>query len=174
MLQEFQLLTAKPVLFVANVSEGAGGEDPQVQSVRELAEKKGARMTTICGQLEAELSTLRADERQIYLRELGLKESGLARLTAAAYDLLKLITFFTAGEEESRAWPVREGTKAAAAAGKIHSDMERGFIRAEVYAYSDLMTCGTPAAVRENGLFRLEGREYVIRDGDVVYFRFNV
>jgi GTP-binding protein YchF len=174
MLQELQLLTAKPVLFVANVSEGTGGDDPQVQSVRESAEKKAARMVTICGQLEAELSTLPADERQTYLQELGLKESGLVRLTAAAYDLLKLITFFTAGEEESRAWPIREGTKAPAAAGKIHSDMERGFIRAEVYAYNDLMACGTPAVVREKGLFRLEGKEYVIKDGDVVYFRFNV
>ncbi|MGH7231268.1 MAG: redox-regulated ATPase YchF [Nitrospiraceae bacterium] len=174
LLQEFQLLSAKPVLFVANVSEGVGADDPLVRAVRELAAKKNARMVVICGQLEAELSALPAGERQAYLQELGLTESGLVRLTAAAYDLLALITFFTAGEEESRAWPVREGTKAPAAAGKIHSDMERGFIRAEVFTYADLMACGTAAAVREKGLFRLEGKEYVIKDGDVVYFRFNV
>ncbi|HJU03543.1 MAG TPA: redox-regulated ATPase YchF, partial [Nitrospiraceae bacterium] len=151
MLSEFQLLSAKPVLFVANVSEGIGADDPHVQVVQALAEKKGARVVTICGQLEAELSALPAEEREAYLRELGLAESGLVRLTRAAYDLLALITFFTAGEEESRAWPIRAGTKAPAAAGKIHSDMERGFIRAEVFAYADLIACGTPAAVREKG-----------------------
>jgi GTP-binding protein YchF len=174
MLNEFQLLSAKPVLFVANVSEGMGADDPQVRAIRDLAEKKGARLVVICGQFEAELSALPVEERQAYLQDLGLTESGLVRLTGAAYDLLALVTFFTAGEEESRAWPIRQGTKAPAAAGKIHSDMERGFIRAEVFAYADLIACGTPAAVREKGLFRLEGKEYVIKDGDVVYFRFNV
>jgi GTP-binding protein YchF len=174
LLRDYQLLAAKPVLFIANVSEGMNADDPQVRTVQMQAEKKGARMVVICGQLEAELSALPAEERQPYLRELGLSESGLVRLTKAAYELLSLITFFTAGEEESRAWPVRRGTKAPAAAGKIHSDMERGFIRAEVFAYADLIACGTPAAVREKGLFRLEGKEYVIKDGDVVYFRFNV
>jgi GTP-binding protein YchF len=174
LLQEFQLLSAKPVLVVANASEGIGVDDPQVRAVRESCEKKGARTVVICGQLEAELSALPAEERQTYLHEMGLSESGLVRLTRAAYDLLSLITFFTAGEEESRAWPIRKGTKAPAAAGKIHSDMERGFIRAEVFAYADLIACGTPAVVREKGLFRLEGKEYVIKEGDVVYFRFNV
>lgn len=174
LLDEFQLLSAKPVLFVANVSEGAGADEAQVRAVQALAEKKAARVVVICGQLEAELSALPVDERQAYLQELGLTESGLVRLTTVAYGLLSLVTFFTAGEEESRAWPVREGTKAPTAAGKIHSDMERGFIRAEVFAYQDLMACGTPAAVREKGLYRLEGKEYVIKDGDVVYFRFNV
>ncbi|WP_447977831.1 redox-regulated ATPase YchF [Candidatus Nitrospira bockiana] len=174
LLQELQLLCAKPVLFVANISEGMRPDDPLVEPVRQLADKKGARIVVICGQFEAELSALPPEERQAYLDELGMQESGLVRLTKAAYELLGLITFFTAGEEEARAWPVRQGTKAPAAAGKIHSDMERGFIRAEVYTYSDLMTYGTVAAIREKGLYRLEGKEYVVKDGDVVYFRFNV
>lgn len=174
MLDECQLLSAKPVLFVINASEGIGFQDAHVQAVRELAEKKGAPAILLCCQLEAELSTLPAEEQAPYLRELGLQEAGLVRLTGAAYELLSLITFFTAGEEESRAWPLRKGTKASQAAGKIHSDMERGFIRAEVYAYSDLLACGTAAGVREKGLFRLEGKDYVIQEGDVVYFRFNV
>src|SRR5579884_2409880 len=173
-LTEGQLLCAKPVLFVANISEGMSIDDPLVRSVRQLAEKKGAKIVVICGQFEAELSALPEHERQAYLDELGLAESGLVRLTKTAYELLGLVTFFTAGEEESRAWPIRQGTKAPAAAGKIHSDMERGFIRAEVYTYHDLMTYGTVTAVREKGLYRLEGKEYVIKDGDIVYFRFNV
>ncbi|MER3421882.1 MAG: redox-regulated ATPase YchF [Nitrospiraceae bacterium] len=174
LLREYQLLTAKPVLFIANVSEEVEADDSHVSVLHELAEKKGTRVVVICGQLEAEISALPVEERQAYLQELGLAESGLVRLTKAAYDLLSLITFFTAGEEEARAWPIHRGTKAPSAAGKIHSDMERGFIRAEVYAYEDLIACGTPATVREKGLFRLEGRDYVIKDGDVVYFRFNV
>lgn len=173
-LNECQLLSSKPVLFVANVSEDMGADAPSVRAVAELAEKKGAKVVLICGQLEAELSALAQDEREAYLRELGLNESGLVRLTAVAYELLALITFFTAGEEEARAWPIRKGLKASEAAGKIHSDMERGFIRAEVYTYADLMTCGSVAVVREKGLFRLEGRDYLIKDGDIVYFRFNV
>jgi GTP-binding protein YchF len=173
-LNECQLLSAKPVLLIANVSEKPDLDEPLVTSIRERAEKRGAKVVVICGQLEAELSVLKEEERHEYLKELGLKESGLVRLTAAAYELLSLITFFTAGEEESRAWPLRKGTRAATAAGKIHSDMERGFIRAEVFAYDDLIAYGTPAGVREKGLFRLEGRDYVIQDGDVVYFRFNV
>ncbi len=173
-LRECQLLAAKPVLFIANVTEGTNADDPLVKVVRELAEKRGARVVTICGQLEAEISTLPTGEREAYLQELGLTESGLVRLTRVAYDLLGLITFFTAGEVESRAWPIRKGLRAPEAAGKIHSDMERGFIRAEVYHYDDLIACGSEAKVREKGLFRLEGKEYVIKEGDVVYFRFNV
>ncbi|MEW6543534.1 MAG: redox-regulated ATPase YchF [Nitrospirota bacterium] len=173
-LNECQLLSAKPVLFVANVAEKTQEHDPLVQVVREQAGKKGARLVTICGQLEAELSTLPESEREEYLKGLGLEESGLVRLTREAYRLLSLITFFTAGETESRAWPIREGTKAAQAAGKIHSDMERGFIRAEVYHYDDLIACGSEAKVKEKGLFRLEGRDYVVKEGDIVYFRFNV
>jgi GTP-binding protein YchF len=174
LLDEFQLLAAKPVLLVANVSEGADEDEAMVKTVREFAEKRGARVVTICGQLEAELSSLPESERPDFLKEMGLTESGLVRLTREAYSLLNLITFFTAGEVESRAWPLRKGLTAPQAAGKIHSDMERGFIRAEVYHYDELVACGSEAKVKEKGLFRLEGKEYVIKEGDVVYFRFNV
>lgn len=170
----YQLLSAKPALFVANASETVSMDDPLIRSVGEQAAKKGARMVVLCGQLEEEISALPESERADYLKELGLKESGLVRLAAIAYELLQLITFFTANEHEAKAWPIRRGTKAQEAAGKIHSDMERGFIRAEVSAYDDLIACGSVAGVREKGLFRLEGRDYVIKEGDVVYFRFNV
>ncbi len=173
-LSECQLLAAKPVLFVANVSEGTQADQEAVQKVRDFAAKRGARVVTICGQLEAELSSLPESERGEFLKEMGLAESGLVRLTREAYTLLDLITFFTAGETESRAWPIPRGTKAPQAAGKIHSDMERGFIRAEVYHYDDLLACGSEAKVKEKGLFRLEGKDYVIQEGDIVYFRFNV
>ena len=173
-LNECQLLAAKPVLFVANVSEGKNADEMMVNTVRDFAEKRGARVVTICGQLEAELSSLPDEERADFLREMGLTESGLVRLTREAYALLDLITFFTAGETESRAWPIPKYTKAPQAAGKIHSDMERGFIRAEVYHYDDLLACGSEAKVKEKGLFRLEGKDYVIQEADIVYFRFNV
>jgi len=173
-LTECQLLSAKPVLFLANVSEGKHADEAMVQTVREYAEKRGARVVTICGQLEAELSSLPESERADFLKEMGLTESGLVRLTREAYTLLDLITFFTAGEIESRAWPIPKGMKAPQAAGKIHSDMERGFIRAEVYHYDDLLACGSEAKVKEKGLFRLEGKDYVIKEADIVYFRFNV
>jgi len=174
LLDECQLLSAKPVLLVANVSEGANADEAIVKTVRDFAEKRGARVVTICGQIEAELSTLPEEDREAFLKDMGLTESGLVRLTREAYTLLNLITFFTAGETESRAWPLRKGLTAPQAAGKIHSDMERGFIRAEVYHYDDLMACGSEAKVKEKGLFRLEGKDYVIKEGDVVYFRFNV
>jgi ribosome-binding ATPase len=174
LLNECQLLAAKPVLFVANVSENQNADATMVNTVRDFAEKRSARVITICGQLEAELSTLRDEERADFLREMGLTESGLVRLTREAYALLDLITFFTAGETESRAWPIPKETKAPQAAGKIHSDMERGFIRAEVYHYDDLLACGSEAKVKEKGLFRLEGKDYLIKEADVVYFRFNV
>lgn len=173
-LNECQLLSAKPVLFVANVSEEKNADEAMVQTVREFAAKRGARVVTICGQLEAELSSLPESERADFLNEMGLTESGLVRLTREAYTLLDLITFFTAGEIESRAWPIPKGTKAPQAAGKIHSDMERGFIRAEVYHYNDLLACGSEAKVKEKGLFRLEGKDYIIKEADIVYFRFNV
>ena len=173
-LDECQLLAAKPVLLVANVSEETNTDEALVNKVREFAERRGARVVTICGQLEAELSSLPESERPDFLTEMGLAESGLVRLTREAYTLLNLITFFTAGEVESRAWPLRKGLTAPQAAGKIHSDMERGFIRAEVYHYDDLVACGSEAKVKEKGLFRLEGKEYVIKEADVVYFRFNV
>lgn len=173
-LNECQLLAAKPVLFVANVSEGQQADDAMVQAVREFAAKRGAGVVVLCGQLEAEVASLPEAERAAFLKELGMAESGLARLTREAYGLLNLVTFFTAGETESRAWPIPRGTKAPQAAGKIHSDMERGFIRAEVYHYDDLIACGSEAKVKEKGLFRLEGKDYVIQEGDIVYFRFNV
>jgi ribosome-binding ATPase YchF (GTP1/OBG family) len=173
-LDECQLLAAKPVLFVANVSEGANADEVMVKTVRDFAEKRGARVVTICGQIEAELSTLPELDRGAFLKDMGLAESGLVRLTREAYTLLNLITFFTAGDTESRAWPLRRGLTAPQAAGKIHSDMERGFIRAEVYHYDDLIACGSEAKVKEKGLFRLEGKDYIIKEGDVVYFRFNV
>jgi ribosome-binding ATPase len=173
-LNECQLLAAKPVLFVANVSEQQNADVMMVNMVRDFAAKRSARVVTICGQFEAELSTLPDEERGDFLGEMGLTESGLVRLTREAYALLDLITFFTAGETESRAWPIPKYTKAPQAAGKIHSDMERGFIRAEVYHYDDLMACGSEAKVKEKGLFRLEGKEYVMQEGDIVYFRFNV
>ncbi len=173
-LNECQLLSAKPVLFVANVSEGTNADEAMVQTVREFAAKRGARVVTICGQFEAELSSLPESERADFLKEMGLTESGLVRLTREAYTLLDFITFFTAGEIESRAWPIPKGMKAPQAAGKIHSDMERGFIRAEVYHYDDLLACGSETKVKEKGLFRLEGKDYVIKEADIVYFRFNV
>jgi GTP-binding protein YchF len=173
-LHECQLLAAKPVLFVANVSEGKNADEAMVQTVRDFAGKRGARVVTLCGQLEAELSSLSEAERADFLKELGLTESALVRLTREAHALLNLITFFTAGETESRAWPIPRGTKAPQAAGKIHSDMERGFIRAEVYHYDDLLACGSEAKVKEKGLFRLEGKDYVVKEADIVYFRFNV
>ena len=172
-LREYQLLTAKPIVFAVNIGEGQES-GPCVQRVEQMAKARGARAVTIAGSVEAEVASLAPEERADYLKELGMGEGGLVRLVRTAYDLLGLITFFTAGETESRAWTIREGTKAAQAAGKIHSDMERGFIRAEVYHYDDLIACGNEAGVKEKGLFRLEGREYVIKDGDVMFFRFNV
>jgi GTP-binding protein YchF len=173
-LNECQFLSTKPVLFVANVSEGKNADEAMVQTIRDFAGKRGARVVTICGQLEAELSSLPEGERAEFLREMGLAESGLVRLTREAYTLLNILTFFTAGETESRAWPIPSGTKAPQAAGKIHTDMERGFIRAEVYHYNDLLACGSEAKVKEKGLFRLEGKDYIIKEADIVYFRFNV
>jgi len=172
-LRDYQLLTAKPVVFAANVGESQE-QDAVVGQVIEQAKTRGARCVMLSGRLEAEISALEPEERAEYLRELSMGEPGLVRLIRTAYELLGLITFFTAGETESRAWTVRKGTKAATAAGKIHSDMERGFIRAEVYHYDDLISCGNEAGVKEKGLFRLEGREYLIKDGDIMFFRFNV
>jgi len=174
-LHEMHLLTDKPVLYVANVSEtDLGRETVLVQQVRKIAEREGARVIAISGQVEAEVIALPKEERASFLKELGLAESGLDLLIQAGYQLLGLITFFTAGEPESRAWTVPQGTKAPQAAGKIHSDMEKGFIRAEVMAYSDLIACGNAATIRERGLLRVEGRDYIVRDGDILHFRFQV
>jgi len=172
-LREYQMLTAKPIVFAVNVGEGQE-DDPSVHRVEALAKDRSAKWVKLSGRIEAEVAGLDLEERAEYLRELGVGEAGLVRLVRTAYDLLGLLTFFTAGETESRAWTVRQGTKAGQAAGKIHSDMERGFIRAEVYHYDDLIACGNEAAVKEKGLFRLEGRDYPVKDGDVMFFRFNV
>lgn len=174
-LHEMHLLTDKPVLYVANVSEGDLGRDTNyVLQVRKIAEREGAQMVVISGQVESEVVALPKEERGAFLKELGLAQPGLDLLIQAGYQMLGLITFFTAGEPESRAWTVSNGTKAPQAAGKVHSDMEKGFIRAEVMAYSDLIAVGNPAAVRERGLLRVEGRDYLVRDGDIMHFRFQV
>ncbi len=178
-LHELHLLTDKPVVYVANVSEADLQKETvhgtlHVQRVREIAQREGAGVIVVSGKVEEELIALPKEDRVAFLSELGLAESGLDRLIRAGYELLRLITFFTAGEPESRAWTVSQETKAPLAAGKIHSDMEKGFIRAEVMSYSDLIACGSAAAVRERGLLRVEGRDYIVRDGDVLYFRFQV
>ncbi len=172
------LLTAKPVIFAANVSEDDLGDDgasnPFVAAVREYAKKSGAAVYVVSAKLEEEISELEEDEKALFLEELGAKSSGLDKLIRASYDLLGLLSFLTAGEKETRAWTIRKGTKAPQAAGKIHSDFERGFIKAEVVNYQDLLDLGSYAAAREKGLVRMEGKEYVMQDGDVVVFRFNV
>jgi GTP-binding protein YchF len=174
-VKELALLTAKPVMYVANVDEEALFEDNEfVKQLREYAEKEGAPVVKICAKIEAELAELSREEKEEFLKELGLKEPGLNAVIREGYKLLDLITFFTAGEQEVRAWTVRRGTKAPQAAGKIHSDIERGFIRAEVIRYKDLLREGSLQACKEKGLMRLEGKDYEVQDGDVIYFRFNV
>jgi len=176
LIRDLHLLTGKPILYVANVAEDdlPEMENEFVQQVREYAAKEGADVVTVCAKIEAEISELEGEEAQEFLADLGLEESGLNRLIRAAYQLLGLITFFTAGEKEVRCWTIRRGTKAPQAAGVIHSDIERGFIRAEVITYDDLVGLGSFANARNQGALRLEGKEYVMQDGDVVYFRFNV
>ncbi len=177
LVRELHLLTMKPVLYAANVSEEevANAEDNEyVQRVREFAAAEGAEVVPISAKVESEIAELEGEDKAMFLEELGLSESGLDRLINAAYKLLGLYTYFTAGVQEVRAWTIRQGTKAPQAAGVIHSDFERGFIRAEVVSYDDLAAAGSMAAVRERGQLRLEGKEYVVRDGDVMHFRFNV
>ncbi len=174
-LREWRLLTAKPVLFVANVDErGLTVPGPAVDAARDAAQRSGAEVVVLCGKVEAEIQALPEEEREEYLKALGIEEPGLLRLARAAYALLGLITFFTIGEQEVKAWTIHQGTRAQQAAGFIHSDMERGFIRAEVVTLDDLFAWGSLSAVREHGHLRQEGREYVIRDGEVMYFRFHV
>ncbi len=174
-VKELQLLTAKPVMYIANVDEEGLLEDNElVRLVREFAEKEGAPVVKICAKIEAELSELQKDEKEEFLRELGMEEPGLNAVIREGYKLLDLITFFTAGEQEAKAWTVKRGTKAPQAAGKIHSDIERGFIRAEVIKYDDLIREGSLQACKEKGLMRLEGKDYEVQDGDIIYFRFNV
>lgn len=169
------LLTAKPVLFVANVGEGqVGGDIPAIRTVQEIARSQGGRTVILSGKVEAELAGLSEEDAVEFRRELGIERSGLDDLAAQAYDLLGLMTFLTAGEKEARAWPIPKGSKAPAAAGTIHSDIERGFIRAEIVSYEDYVEFVTMEALRAAGRLRSEGRDYVMREGDVVNFRFNV
>lgn len=177
-LRDVSLISLKPVLYAANVAEddfSKGIENNRfVQRVQELARAEHSEVMPVSARIEEEIAQLDADEKAMFLEELGMQESGLDRLIKASYKLLGLISYLTAGEPEVRAWTITEGTKAPQAAGKIHSDFERGFIRAEVVAYDDLMACGSMAAAKEKGLVRSEGKEYVMKDGDVVLFRFNV
>lgn len=177
-IQSLNLLTAKPVIYAANVAEDDLADDcasnPNVAKVKEYASKNNSAVYTVCAAIEQEIAELPEDERKLFLEDLGLKESGLDRLIKASYRLLGLISYLTAGEPEVHAWTVKEGTKAPKAAGKIHSDFERGFIRAEVVSYDDLISSGSYAGAREKGLVRLEGKDYEVRDGDIILFRFNV
>ncbi len=174
----YNLLTAKPTIYAANVAEDDladdGASNAYVQAVRKLASEEGSEVFVICAQIEQEMAELEDDEKQMFLEDLGLKQSGLDKLIAASYSLLGLMSFLTAGEDECRAWTIRKGTKAPQAAGKIHTDFERGFIKAEVVNYKDLLELGSLAAAREKGLVGMEGKDYVVRDGDVILFRFNV
>ena len=177
-LQEYNLLTAKPVIFAANVSEDDladdGASNPHVQAVRELAKEQNSGVFVICAEIEQEIAELEDDEKKMFLDDLGIQESGLEKLIKASYELLGLMSYLTAGEDETRAWTIKVGTKAPQAAGKIHTDFERGFIKAEVVNYKDLLESGSYAGAREKGLVRMEGKEYVVKDGDVILFRFNV
>ncbi len=171
------LLSAKPIIYAANISEDellSGAENPYLASVKAHAEKEKSGCIAICAKLEAECAVLPPDEKKEFLAELGIEATGLDRLIVASYDLLGLISYLTAGEQEVRAWTIEKGTKAPGAAGKIHTDFERGFIRAEVVAFDTLMECKTMNAAKEKGLVRSEGKEYVMQDGDVTLFRFNV
>ena len=176
--KNLNLLTAKPVIYAANVGEedlaNDGADNAGVQAVREYAKETGSEVFAICAQIEEEISELDDEERQMFLDDLGLKESGLEKLIRASYHLLGLMSFLTSGEDETRAWTIKQGTKAPQAAGKIHTDFERGFIKAEVVNYKDLLENGSLAAAREKGLVRMEGKEYVVQDGDIMHFRFNV
>ena len=177
-LSDVALLTAKPVIFAANMSEDdfSNGieSNERLARVREIAAEQHAGVLPICAELEAEIVEMDKDEKEMFLSELGLEQSGLDRLVSECYTLLGLISYLTAGKPEVRAWTIKNGTKAPQAAGKIHSDFERGFIRAEVIAFDDLIACGSMTAAKEKGLVRSEGKEYVMKDGDVVLFRFNV
>lgn len=177
-MNESDLLTSKKVIYAANMDEagftGDKDENARLAAVEEIAKAEGAMVLPICAKLEEDIATLEEDEKEMFLSELGLEESGLDRLIRVCYDLLGLMSYLTAGEQEVRAWTIEKGTKAPQAAGKIHTDFERGFIRAEVVSYDALMECGSMAAAREKGLVRSEGKEYVMQDGDVVLFRFNV
>lgn len=178
LLSEVALLTNKPVIYAANMSESdfeTGIENNErLKKVRQLAESEGAAVLPICAELEEQIVEMDKEEKELFLSDMGLEQSGLDRLINECYSLLGLISYLTAGKPEVRAWTIKNGTKAPGAAGKIHSDFERGFIRAEVIAFDDLIACGSMTAAKEKGLVRSEGKEYVMKDGDVVLFRFNV
>lgn len=175
-MEEVRLLTYKPVLYIANISEDEVGspDNEAVLKLRDIAAKEGARVISVCADIEAQIAELDEADKVEFLNDLGIEESGLSRLIKESYALLGLISYLTAGPKEVRAWTITEGTKAPQAASKIHSDFEKGFIRAEVIAYDDLIAVGSMTAAKEKGLIRSEGKEYVMRDGDVVLFRFNV
>jgi ribosome-binding ATPase YchF (GTP1/OBG family) len=175
MLRSFSLLTAKPLIYAANIGEDdIGKQTPELTSVQKEAASQGAQVIVLSARLEAEIRELSDDEAAAFLEDAGLKEPALNAFIHAAYQLLDLLTFLTAGESEVRAWTIRKGAKAPEAAGTIHSDFERGFIKAEIVAFDDLKAVGSYAAARERGKVRLEGRDYVMKDGDVTLFRFNV
>lgn len=178
LIESFDLLTYKPTIYAANVSEDDLADDAagnsNVAAVREYAAKEGSEVFVICAQIEQEIAELDDDEKKMFLEDLGLKESGLEKMIKASYSLLGLISYITTGEMETKAWTIKKGTKAPQAAGKIHSDFERGFIRAEVVSYDNLVEQGSMNAAKEKGLVRSEGKDYVVQDGDVVLFRFNV
>jgi GTP-binding protein YchF len=178
LVKQYFLLTSKPVLYAANVGEddviNGYDQNPYVKKVEEYAAKEGSEVIPVCGKLEEEIAALDDDEKKAFLEDYGMEEPGLNRLIKSSYHLLGLISFLTAGPKEVRAWTIERGTKAPQAAGKIHTDIERGFIRAEVISYNALVECGSETAAKEKGLIRLEGKDYVMQDGDVVVFRFNV
>jgi len=177
LVRDLNLLTLKPVLFIANISEEEAADcsaNPYVQAIKEYAAQEGAEVIAVSAKVESEIAELSAEEAKEFLQEMGLEESGLDKLIKASFQLLGLMTYLTAGEQEVRAWTIRKNTKAPQAAGKIHSDIERGFIRAEIVSYNDLIACGSLNAAREKGLVRLEGKDYIMQDGDVTNFRFNV
>jgi len=174
LLASWQFISAKPVFYVANVDDSAGDDNDRVRAVRERAEREQAEVVVLCAAMEAELAELSAEEQSEFLADLGQSEPGLNRLIRAGYELLGLLTFFTAGPKEVRAWTVRRGSTAPQAAGRIHTDFEKGFIRAETAAYSDYIAGKGEAGAKAAGKLRLEGREYVVQEGDVMHFRFNV
>ncbi len=173
-VRELTLLTSKPTMYIANVAEDGFSNNPYLDKVLELAAREGAEVVPVCAAIESEIAELSEDEKGEFLTDLGLDEPGLNRVIRAGYTLLDLQTYFTAGEKEVRAWTVRIGATAPEAAGVIHTDFERGFIRAEVIAYADFVACKGEQGAKEAGKWRLEGKEYILRDGDVIHFRFNV
>lgn len=175
-LKNLQLLTAKPVIYVANISENDIGKEENtfVKMVKEYAKTENAKTIVLCAKIEEELASLDKEEQILFKEELGIKESGLEKLVSASYDILVLMSFLTAGEKEVRAWTIKKGTKAPAAAGKIHTDFEKGFIKAEIVSYEDLVEAGSFLKAKEKGKVRMEGKDYVVQDGDVILFRFNV